>query len=210
MRARDFARALGALADAMSIEQMRSSERIREVMPAFQRNESVADIVALAQEFEPQSGIGATLGELASDLNAYNEFFERACKPSFRDDAKALVRVWRHLGPMSIREFIATLQDAFKPAGGPYAKPGESLVEAYVRRLNETKHDPTHFPAVVAALENTKDLKKADVVEIASRFAFRMAKSTSRADALARIKRQHESSELAGAKDKATRGTSAA
>ncbi len=83
-------------------------------------------------------------------------------------------------------------------------------VEDYVGKLRAAIGDDTSFKPLFAKLSADATMTRERVVEIASAVAFKLAKSTSRKAALARILEQHEVSEATGAKIRANDGRSAA
>lgn len=114
---------------------------------------------------------------------------------------------------MSILRFLAIMPKAKTSKRRGLAEEGEDFslgVDGYVSKLNASVHDGAQFADVFNSLKSDKKLLRDDVVCIASRFAFPMAKSTSRKVALERIWRQHMASETAGAKTRSMHGRSAA
>jgi hypothetical protein len=159
---------------------------------------------------EGKSTTSPTLAELLRDLETFEPALKVLAKPSFIKDWKCLVSILRQNPTMAIRDFVAALEDSFRRGAEPFPQSGETLVDAFVRRLGESQHSLEEFHRVVSALETSKAIKQDEMAQIATRFAFKTAKSTPRKTSLARIKRRSDSSEAAGAKDRATKGKSAA
>jgi hypothetical protein len=150
-----------------------------------------------------------TIGDVLRDFGRIAPLIAVISKAPFLADFKLWLRSLANAENMSIRAYIEALGRAFEPTE-PKPHVGESLVEAYARRLTETQHDASQFPAVYGHLEADKRLTKSDIVDIASRFAFRMAKSTPKKEALAKIWKQHDTSETSAVKSRAMDGKSAA
>lgn len=211
MKASDFSKALKALAHTLhQLGADQSSVRVDLIASAFSGSTQVSALLATPFDIPDEQTVGSTLGEVADDLVAIEGLVRAVAKPSFVKDWKCLVSILRQNSRMQIRDFVATLEKAFGGASEPFKNPEETLVDAFVRRLSETQHAGDDFRRVVAALEANKAVKQEDMALIATRFAFKTAKSTPRKTSLARIVRRGDSSEAAGAKDRATKGQSAA
>lgn len=157
-----------------------------------------------------RSGIGdRMLSEPLEALSAFDAFIARTAKPTVRgalNDLRIFLNDRQH---MTIRSFIDALHAAFSPER-PQPANDASLVQTYVDALKDAKHDDERFPKLYKALSTDERLNKDDVVQIASKFAFKMAKSTSKKVALERIWKMHNASEAFAAKSRSTKGKSAA
>ncbi len=108
-----------------------------------------------------------------------------------------------------IRDYIAALESAFG-LGAPAPELGEDVVDMYVRLLKGATHDAEEFPRLFGHLEKDSRLARPEIVAVASAFAFRMAKSTTRKEALERIWSIHQASATMDSKSRAMKGKSAA
>jgi hypothetical protein len=113
----------------------------------------------------------------------------------------------RHADAVTIREILDRLLADGAPVAARQPSPG---VDGYVEALKNALHNSEKFPEIVARLREDPSISRADMVEIASQVVFRLAKSTSKKEALARIERLHDASESYAAKAKAMKGKSAA
>lgn len=164
-------------------------------------------------------GIPSVVGSSADGSPGWLEFIEavrpfasildRVGKAGVRRDFYTLLRFGSDPTHMTIRSFLDSIHQAFSP-DRPRARDGETLVDAYVRALQSAKHDEKRFPMIFAELINDKQIGKDDLVDIASKFAFKMSKSTTRKAALERIWKIHNASEGFAVKSRAIAGKSAA
>lgn len=152
---------------------------------------------------------GANLSTLVKTLRTFDGFISRAASASTRGGFYHLQTLMNDRQDMTIRSFIDALHSAFSPER-PNPANDTSLVDAYVDALRAAKHDDKKFPALFETLSSDERLTKDDVVEVASKFAFKMAKSTTKKAALAGIWKMHSASETFAAKSKASKGKSAA
>ncbi len=149
------------------------------------------------------------VADVVAVLEAFEDFIRGLAKPLARE----ALGIWKDFladrQEMTIRSFLDALHDAFAP-DRPKPADGQSIVDAYVDALRTAKHDDEKFPRLFAELTSDERLSKDDVVEVASRFAFKMGKSTSKKVALERIWKMHNASETFAAKSRAMKGKSAA
>lgn len=202
---KELARALeavGATKDATALSNLAAA-----LQPFGKRD--VAALKSLLPEGESGAD-GQTLRAPLQALNAFSAFIERAARPSLRTAFNDLKMVMNDRQDMTIRSFVDALHSAFTPDRPLPANDEQSVVDAYVDALGRAKHDDKKFPLLFEALSADERIGKDELVAIASRFAFRMAKSTSRKVALERIWKMHNASETFAAKSRATKGKSAA
>lgn len=211
MRISELRRHLDKLAAALeSVRADVSAVPVRMVsdgLRPFGRRD-VAELESLHVESAP-GGTGPQVREFQVVLSAFDGFIAQTAKPSVRDAFNRLRIFVNDRQGMAIRSFIDALHHAFSP-DRPRPGLGETIVDTYVAALQDSKHDDERFPRLFGALSDDERLNKDDVVEIASRFAFRMAKSTSKKTALERIWKMHSASETFAAKSRTMRGKSAA
>lgn len=152
----------------------------------------------------------AKVSQAVEDILAFEPLFGVMLRPAAAREISKVLTGSSKLGDMTIRDLIAAMKLANGAGAEPFLRTGETLVDAFVRRLGETVDDREKFRVVFDALKADDRLNKAALVEIASAFAYPMAKSTSGKLALERIWKQHAASETAAAKSRAMRGRSAA
>lgn len=152
---------------------------------------------------------GTKVGDAARVISAFDAFLKFSAKPATLNAINLLVSILGQRPNMSVQSFIDSVYDAFEP-DLVRSRAGESIHDAYVAALEDAKHDADRFPALFSKLAGDKRLNKDDIVEIASRFAFPMSKSTTKQLALERINKLHSASESFAAKSRAMKGKSAA
>ncbi len=169
----------------------------------------VSELESLEVRDPENTGERPQLREFTYVLISFDDFISRTMKPATRAAFNSLRIFVNDRQEMTIRSFLGALHDAFSP-DRPKPRGDETLVDAYVSALTDAKHDDEGFPKLFGQLSNDERLNKDDVVEIASRFAFKMAKSTSKKTALEKIWKIHNASETFAAKSRAMKGKSAA
>ncbi len=212
MKFTELRRHLDALASAIAeVGASDSADALREMSEALKpfNKRTVSELQSL--ELEPSFEVGERpqVREVHFVLIVFEDFLERAAKPPVRDAFNILKTILNDRQDMAIRSFIETLHKAFSPHR-PTPLPGENIVDAYVNALTRAKHDDEKFPSLFGELSVDDRLSKDDIVAIANRFAFKMAKSTSKRTALERIWKMHNASETFAAKSRAMKGKSAA
>lgn len=110
------------------------------------------------------------------------------------------------LSIMNIDELKAALA-SFAPAVEP--APGQSLSDAYLDQI-AAQIDSSTFPQLLDTIAADKRLKREDIVAIASKVAYPMAKGTSKVAAIKALAKLHAASEAFASKSLANRGKSAA
>lgn len=211
MRISEFRRVLIELANALETigAGSRSAallELAEGLAPFGRRDVSEMECASTQPKIEAE---GLTVGDAFNTIRAFQGFVTRIAKPSVQTALNLAGTIVNDRQEMTIRSFIDSLHAAFSP-DRPHAANDASLCDAYVDALTEAKHDDKKFPRLFEALSSDERLSKDDVVEIASKFAFKMAKSTSKKIALERIWKMHNASETFAAKSRATKGKSAA
>ena len=148
------------------------------------------------------------------DLQAMLKFAEREFSKSFVKFFSSFVNECSRFSSMNFNDLIEMLahgrDTSLRSKKASPASASPESIAGYVLALEEAMHDELKFPVVFSKLENDRAMKRNDVVEIASRFAFRMAKSTPKKVALQRIWDQFETSSLMGSKIESQDGRSAA
>ncbi|MCG8441538.1 MAG: hypothetical protein MI723_06995, partial [Caulobacterales bacterium] len=108
-----------------------------------------------------------------------------------RETLGAFIDILERQRMASLKTFADTMTALCRGEPSPFVEPrqepGESKTEAYVRRLRETAEEPRLFFRLLELLRGDPDMKRADVVAVASRFATPLAKGASKKLALARI-----------------------
>jgi hypothetical protein len=123
----------------------------------------------------------------------------------------SIIRDCSSMEPLAFLEKLRLSLSTRTGSVGPTPANDDNLsVDGYIAKLRETITNADAFAAVFTKLEKDRAMTQPRVVEIASAFAFKLAKSTTRKDALRRIKSQHETSAITGAKIRANDGRSAA
>jgi hypothetical protein len=163
--------------------------------------------VSLAADTEPLDE--PSLFHISRGLAPYDNFVSEIAAPGAKKAFKTFLAIVNQHSHMSIRSYLDAIHQAFLP-GAPGANDDAPLREKYVKALREAQHDSARFPEVYGALIADPRVSKDDVVEIASTFAFKMSRSTSKKVALERIWKMHDASQAYVAKAKATKGKSAA
>lgn len=149
------------------------------------------------------------LSLIAEKLSPFSRFISDIAAPMpKRAFSRFLIIVNQH-SDMSIRSYLNAAEAAFVP-GAPPIEDGLSVVESYVEALRKAQHDSESFPALYGALIADPRLNKDHIIEIASRFAFQMSKSTPKKTALERIWKMHDASQAYVDKAKSMKGKSAA
>lgn len=212
MKFSEFRKHLNSLSSALDAVGAKDSaaavQLISDGLSPFNKRD-VSELESLEFVDPSNSGERPQIREFIYVLNSFDDFISRTTKPSARAAFNALRIFVNDRHEMTIRSFLGALHDAFSP-DRPRAGEGESLVAAYVDALTDAKHDEARFPKLFGQLSNDERLSKDDIVEIASRFAFKMAKSTSKKTALEKIWKIHNASETFAAKSRAMKGKSAA
>lgn len=161
----------------------------------------------LAKRVEAASGPDADMIEMTARAIAAGE------KPDLSlMTAPQRSRVQRRAREIGAAPPGARREDAGPPTprgSAPETTPAMAFaddVTRHVAALKAAVHDAQAWPAV---FERIASLPQKDVVAIASKFAFPMAPSTPKKEALKRIARMHEASETLGAKINAMKGRTA-
>lgn len=212
MKLSELAKQLSALANALTAIGDGTSAgallAISEGLAPF-KAQTVVHLAELKFTPSPALEVGAKVVDAARVIAAFEAFLQLSAKPATLGAINQLVRILRQRPDMSVQVFIDSVYEAFEP----YLvrpKVGESLLDAYVDALEDSKHDADRFPELFSKLSSDKRLSKDDIVAIASRFAFTMSKSTTKQLALERINKMHCASESFAAKSRAMKGKSAA
>jgi len=149
------------------------------------------------------------ISSLINELEEWMPFIEATAKVAHARSIHELLSQLRPFSLMSLSDFIKDLRESLATDGGQ-TEDGQQpkSVEEFVSALRAAKHDPATFPQVFEHLKRT--LNKEETVEVASQFAFKMAKSTTKTKALSRIWDIHAASRSMGMKIEAQDGKSAA
>lgn len=212
MKFSELRKHLDSLSSALNaVDAEDSATAVRLISDGFMpfNKRDVSELESLEFRNPENSGERPQLREFTYVLISFDEFISRTMKPATRAAFNTLRIFMNDRQEMTIRSFFDALHDAFSP-DRPKARDGQTLVEVYVSALTEAKHDDEQFPRLFGQLSNDERLSKDEVVEIASRFAFKMAKSTSKKSALEKIWKIHNASETFAAKSRAMKGKSAA
>ena len=212
MKFSELRKHLEALAEALDGVGAQDSSRAVRTMsdglkPFNKRDVADLELVTLAPSFDV--GSRPQVREFQYVLLTFEGFFARAAKAPVKAAFNTLKTIVNDRQDMAIRSFIEALHQAFSP-DRPVPSADETVVDAYVASLRAAKHDDQRFPQLYHQLSTDDRLSKDDIVEIASKFAFKMAKSTSKKTALERIWKMHNASETFAAKSRAMKGKSAA
>lgn len=200
---------LSSALDALGAKE--SAAAVRLVSDGFApfNKRDVSELESLEFIDPDNSGELPQLREFTFVLLSLDGFASQTMKPRVREAFNRLRIFVNDRQEMTIRSFLGALHDAFSP-DRPKPRGDETLADVYVSALTEVKHDDERFPKLFGQLSHDERLSKDDVVEIASRFAFKMAKSTSKKTALEKIWKIHNASETFAAKSRAMKGKSAA
>lgn len=140
--------------------------------------------------------------------------FKSAGTKASADTVNVVLVALKHVPGMEPNMFLEKLRLAFASrrdaTDDGSADDTELSVQDYISKLNAAIGSEDSFVALYRRLEADRTMSREDVVQIASSVAFKMAKSTTRKAALARIWEQHEVSESTGAKIRSNDGRSAA
>lgn len=169
----------------------------------------LAELEGLRLQHDAAGAQSGELGALGETLDALDGFLSLLAKPKALTAVRVLGRIANENKGMTIRDYSDSVDLALNPER-VRVPDGGSLVDVYVDALNEAKHDPSRFPKVFESLSTDPRLNKDDIVSIASGFAFKLARSTSKVAALEKIWKMHNASETFAAKSRAMKGKSAA
>ncbi|MBI1186395.1 MAG: hypothetical protein GC206_03560 [Alphaproteobacteria bacterium] len=169
--------------------------------------ETLSKASALMSDTAESRADGPSISTFLDALQLIKPFMSVAAKPSMNAAIKNLERILTQRPTMSIRSYMEALSAAV--LGDEQPAP-ETTVSAYVKSLTDALHDGDEFQKVFRALQRDKSLAREHIVEIASRFAFKMAKGTSKRAALDRIWKMHDASQAFSEKARSMGGKSAA
>lgn len=203
---------LSVIADVVRPQSAAASDdlvRIARALRPFGKRD-VAELWALSGDVEPAEstdGSGAMSAALEG-LAFVEPLMERVAAPQPKQVFRLLKALLTKHSQMSVNVFVRSISETLAP-NAPIPNDDQSLESAYVAALHQAQHDVEEFPLVYGALIADPRLSKDDIVEIASRFAYQMAKSTSKKTALERIWKVHDASQAYADKAMAMKGRSA-
>jgi len=195
---------LRAVKKALGPEERRQAEaleRLARIVSGYP-SERIATLPAPAKA---RSGHGGSdVAALADVLERFRPLFRLLAPKPERAGLDRLQRLVITAGSMSLRDLLQHLESALGAA------PAEARPEVYVQALEQAVEDETAFPQVVEQLDRDPGVDRAALVEVASRFAYKLPKRASRATALAAIRKVHQDLLQTRKNVAAQRGTSAA
>lgn len=220
MKAKQLAACLEAYATAFGAVGAKASEkRLKEFAKQF-RTLNVESVDSLAKRIRARdpSKKSATLGQIGAlrgDVEAIAVAADKSATKSTRQAINALERLLLDHADMGIESFFGLVKSSLAGQQGAasfevLSSPGETLVDAYARALDDSVHDAVQFPVVFAAFRNDPRLKKAEILEVANRIVFKLPSKTTREEALNHILKRHRVSEGAADKVRSLGGKSAA
>ena len=180
------------------------------------KKQPFADFLRQLDSIEPERAPSneKDLVELTSCLSATEKLFQVYGKKDAAAVVSALLTSLERIRAMSIRSLFSLLMNS-QPTSGfqpdSQAANDSALTTCdYANALSGALGDRDEFQLWFERLKSDSNMKQPEVVEVASKVAFKMAKKTSRKLALERIWEQHQVSESTGAKIRASNGKSAA
>lgn len=129
---------------------------------------------------------------------------DQSALPARRRNPQAIKRL------KAADKIIAEREKRTARSNTPKRSPSKFSPDPYVQSLEAARYNPDAFQRVLEGIASNRGINRAGMVEIASRFAFHLAPSTSRKRALAAITSLHAQTEGLAAKVRSMRGKSAA
>lgn len=212
-----------------SISHSKQLKALAQLLEDFGRSDAarlLRDVldIGIAHNARSMSSVVKAIGEIEvvdssaeadvvlNDLRIVEAFSQRIFSTSFNRFYSAFVKQIDRLSGMDLENVLVKLKVKLPSVAEVAARDAAlpKTVDQYVAALDRALHDPVLFPVVYEGLKTDRAMKKDDVVDIASSFAFPISKSTTKKKALQHIWQQFETSQMMAAKVRAQAGKSAA
>lgn len=148
---------------------------------------------------------GRTVGDLRPALAAATGWMATFAKKAAAEDFQRLLDMLAPHTRAGVRELVEAAHDAVKARALAAEPLRESVVDAYVRRLETTYEDVDAFRDVYGELTTDVEVRQQEAAAIATRFAERTPKSAPKQTSFERIWRRH--AYYSGAEPKAETAT---
>lgn len=203
---------LSVIADVVRIRSVTSADSLDSIVEALKpfAKRYVADLQALRMEerlADETAGV-ELIASVVNEIDLLAPLMKQVAAPQPKRAFTLFQLLLTQHSQMSVNAFIRSVSDTLVPHA-PQPKSDQSLASAYIAALHDAQHDDEHFPLLYGALIADPRLSKDAIVDIASGFAYQMAKSTSKKIALERIWKVHDASQAYADKAKAMKGRSA-